>query len=173
MFIPILLGTGREGNQSSKVANYILNAMKEKGIETEIISPLDYLVNSFTERLGKERQFDEKGKKYQEIIKKADSIVVVTPEYNRSFPGEIKLMIDLLYEEYKGKRFYFVGVSDGLTGGVRAVESLMHAVVGVEAVPIKPKLFFPFVLEVFDEQGNLVKEEFKDRVSRFVEGLLS
>lgn len=171
MFIPILLGTGRTGNQSSKVANYIANVMKEKGIETEIVSPRDYLVNFFTERLGKEREFDDKGKMYQEIIKRAESIVVVTPEYNRSFPGELKLMLDLLYEEYKGTKFYFVGVSDGLTGGVRAVESFMHAVTGVEAIPIKPKLFFPFVLEVFDEQGNLVKEEFKERVEKFVEGL--
>ena len=171
MFIPILLGTSREGNQSSKISNYISSVMKEKGFETEIVSPKDYLKNFYTERLGKEREFDDTGKKYQEIIKRADALIVVTPEYNRSFPGELKLLLDLLYEEYKGKRFYFVGVSDGLTGGVRAVESFMNAVVGVEAIPVKPKLFFPFVLEVFDEEGNLVKEEFKERVEKFVDSL--
>lgn len=168
MFVPVILGTGRRNSKSQLVANLLEKHISQKH-DTEIISPKNYINNAFTERVGKEREIDEKGKKYQELINKADAIVVVIPEYNRSFPGELKLLLDLLYSEYKDKKFYLVGVSSGSTGGARAVESFIHAVVGVEGIPVKPKLLFSSVNEVFDEHGNLTAEKYVKRIEEFVD----
>ena len=171
-FIPIILGTGREGNKSQLVARFIMKKMQSSEIETKVITPAEVLERNFTARLGKEISSpNEKELNYQKDIMKSDAIVIVSPEYNRSFPGELKLLLDLLYPEYKGKKFFIVGVSDGPIGGARAVDSLLHVVVGLEGVPIKPNLFFTNVLEIFDESGEIKDEKFTERVEKFVKSL--
>lgn len=169
MNIPVILGTGRKGNSSSNVALLIVKRIKASGNKSQLVDPNDHLKNFFTERIDIER----KGEKYKKIIEKADSIVVVIPEYNRSFPGELKLLVDSLYMQYKGKKFYMIGVSSGGTGGSRAVESFIHVVVGLQGVPVKPNLIFPNVGDLFDKKGKLTDEKTSERVDQFVESLTS
>ena len=40
---------------------------------------------------------------YAERFRKADGVIIVTPEYNGSFPASLKNVIDLLTEDWKGK----------------------------------------------------------------------
>ncbi|WP_306321525.1 MULTISPECIES: NADPH-dependent FMN reductase [unclassified Streptomyces] len=53
----------------------------------------------------------------------ADAYVVVTPEYNHSFPAHLKHFIDLHRDEWKAKPVGFVSYG-GVGGGLRAVEQL-------------------------------------------------
>jgi NAD(P)H-dependent FMN reductase len=53
----------------------------------------------------------------------ADGFVVVTPEYNHSFPAALKNAIDWHYREWMFKPVAFVSYGAG-TGGARAVEQL-------------------------------------------------
>ena len=48
--------------------------------------------------------------------------MIVTPEYNHSFPGVLKTAMDYLYAEWSNKAVGFV--SYGGLGGARAVEQL-------------------------------------------------
>ncbi|MCQ4214158.1 NADPH-dependent FMN reductase [Streptomyces longispororuber] len=56
-------------------------------------------------------------------IDAADAYVIVTPEYNHSFPGHLKHFIDLHHTEWKAKPVGFVSYG-GVAGGLRAVEQL-------------------------------------------------
>ena len=51
----------------------------------------------------------------------ADAFVVVTPEYNHSFPAPLKTLIDWHTQEWRAKSVGFVS-HGGLAGGLRAVE---------------------------------------------------
>ncbi|MFJ9180994.1 NADPH-dependent FMN reductase [Streptomyces sp. NPDC102360] len=53
----------------------------------------------------------------------ADAYVVITPEYNHSFPAHLKHFIDLHHDEWKAKPVGFVSYG-GVGGGLRAVEQL-------------------------------------------------
>jgi NAD(P)H-dependent FMN reductase len=53
----------------------------------------------------------------------ADAFVVVTPEYNHSYPAALKNAIDWHYREWKFKPVAFVSYGAG-SGGIRAVEQL-------------------------------------------------
>jgi NAD(P)H-dependent FMN reductase len=53
----------------------------------------------------------------------ADAFVVITPEYNHSYPAALKNAIDWHYTQWKFKPVAFVGYGAG-SGGVRAVEHL-------------------------------------------------
>jgi len=98
MYIPIILGTAREGRQSEKVADFILHETLNSGLESEIIDVRDYRVEA-TDNTGELPQ----AKKLLEEISKADGLIIVSPEYNHGYPGELKMMLDMLYEEYSAK----------------------------------------------------------------------
>ncbi len=64
-------------------------------------------------------------------IFEADAVVVVTPQYNRSFPAPIKNAIDYLYAEWHAKPIAIVGY--GWSGGVDARADLTRILAHVEA----------------------------------------
>jgi NAD(P)H-dependent FMN reductase len=53
----------------------------------------------------------------------ADALVVVTPEYDRSFPASLRQAIDYAYDERRAKPVGFISYGSG-TGGIHAVEQL-------------------------------------------------
>jgi NAD(P)H-dependent FMN reductase len=167
MYIPIVLGTGREGRQSEKVANFILKEVTKKGLESEILDVHDYLTET-TDNTGELPQ----AKELAGEITRADALIIVSPEYNHGYPGELKMMLDLLYEEYTAKPVGFCGVSAGIFGGVRAVEQLRQVVVELHMVPIREALYFGIVQNLFDENGNIKDESYFKRIEVFLNELI-
>jgi NAD(P)H-dependent FMN reductase len=45
-------------------------------------------------------------------------------EYNHSYPGELKMLLDMLFSQYAHKPVGICGVSSGAWGGTRMVEQL-------------------------------------------------
>lgn len=64
--------------------------------------------------------------RFSELLGAARGIVIVLPEYNGSFPGILKLFLDLLPHPspLEGKPICLVGVARGRFGGLRAVEQM-------------------------------------------------
>jgi NAD(P)H-dependent FMN reductase len=147
MYLPIILGTAREGRQSEKVARFMLQELKKADTEGIILDVRDYRMEA-TDNTKK----SEKAKKLAETIGRADGIIIVSPEYNHGYPGELKMMLDLLYEEYYGKPVLICGVSRGTFGGTRMVEQLRLVCIGLGMLPVSNALYFRNV-EEFEENG--------------------
>src|ERR1700691_414146 len=96
---------------------------------------------------------------------KADAFFIVTPEYNHSFPGSLKRMLDSELELYNHKPVAFAGASNGNWGGVRAVESLLTAVRETGLVTLSWDVYFPHVQDTFKPDGS-IKEEHRERYER-------
>jgi NAD(P)H-dependent FMN reductase len=79
----------------------------------------------------------------------AEAFVVVTPEYNHSFPGVLKNLIDLHYAEWQAKPVGFVAYG-GLAGGLRAVEQLRQVFAELHAVTVRDTVSFHGAAGVFD-----------------------
>ncbi|MCS7184059.1 MAG: NAD(P)H-dependent oxidoreductase [Patescibacteria group bacterium] len=144
-FIPIILGTGRKGAKSEKVAEFVYQEAIDYGFDSFLIKPRDWLDSPFTEEMN--------GKKREELVQiicKADGFIIITPEYNHSFPGELKILIDNFYEEYKNKPICICGVSSGLIGGARAVEHLRLVAIELSMVPIRNSVYFSEINENTD-----------------------
>lgn len=71
----------------------------------------------------------EHTKKWAEVIGNADGFIMVTPEYNHSFPAALKNAIDFVGAEWGYKPVSFVSYGAD-AGGTRAIEQL-RGVVGV------------------------------------------
>ena len=58
-------------------------------------------------------------------VERADGLIIVAPEYNHSFPGLLKHVLDTNLKEYIHKAVGVCGVSAGPFGGARMIQSLV------------------------------------------------
>ena len=83
----------------------------------------------------------------------ADAFLVVTPEYNHSYPAALKNAIDWHREEWAAKPVGFVSYG-GLSGGLRAVEHLRGVFAELHAVTIRDTVSFHGAGACFDPDGG-------------------
>ncbi|MGC4811556.1 NADPH-dependent FMN reductase [Micromonospora sp. DT228] len=88
----------------------------------------------------------------------ADAFVVVTPEYNHSFPAALKNAIDWHYQEWARKPVAFVSYGAG-SGGIRAVEQLRLVFAEVQAATTRSGVVLRAPWERLDDTGRLVDDE--------------
>jgi NAD(P)H-dependent FMN reductase len=102
-------------------------------------------------------------------IGEMDGFIVVTPEYNHSYPAPLKALIDTANSEWHAKPVAFVSYG-GISGGLRAVEHLRGVFAELHAVGIRDTVSFASAWEQFGEGGRLHKPE---RAERSLATLLS
>ena len=165
--IPVILGTTRKGRMSAHAARFMLGQIERRdGIRTELIdvSTLPMPVDDAGEAI-KDPLFSEK-------MTMADALVIVTPEYNHSFPGLLKHILDSCLKEYIHKAAGIVGVSAGPFGGVRVIQDLIPVIRELGLVNIFWDVNFGNVAKVFDESGNLLDQAFIARADKFLNELI-
>jgi len=72
----------------------------------------------------------------------ADAFIVVTPEYNHSYPASLKAAIDWHFSQWTAKPVAFVSYG-GAAGGRHAVLHLENVLTELHAVTIRDGLAFP------------------------------
>jgi NAD(P)H-dependent FMN reductase len=165
--IPVILGTTRKGRMSANAARFMFRQLENRdGIKTELIdiSKLPMPVDDAGEAI-KDPAFSEK-------MALADALVIVTPEYNHSFPGLLKHILDSCLKEYIHKAAGIVGVSAGPFGGVRVIQDLIPVIRELGLVNIFWDVNFGNVSKVFDESGKLLDEAFVARADKFLNELI-
>jgi chromate reductase, NAD(P)H dehydrogenase (quinone) len=112
-------------------------------------------------------------------IRAADSILIVTPEYNFSIPGVLKNAIDWASRPYgdnafAGKPAAIMGASIGLFGTARAQYHLRQSFVnlGINAL-IAPEVMVPAAADKFDKDGRLTDDTTRQMVKKLLESLVA
>jgi NAD(P)H-dependent FMN reductase len=160
--VAVLGGTTRVQRESIKAAYYIAEyGRRLPDVEIIFVDPKDFYFP------GDGNDPEGKDPRYTAIVEKADAFFIVTPEYNHSFPGSLKRMLDSELALYNHKPVAFAGASNGNWGGVRAVESLLTAVRETGLVALSWDVYFPYVQKMFNEDG-VIKDEFAERYDRNV-----
>lgn len=91
---------------------------------------------------------------FDERIEAADAFVVVTPEYNHSFPGPLKNAVDTVHAAWRAKPVAFVSYG-GVSGGLRAVEALRLVFAELHATTVRDSVSFAMAHGLFDADGRL------------------
>lgn len=76
------------------------------------------------------------------LLEAADAFVIVTPEYNHSYPASLKALIDWHFTQWTAKPVAFVSYG-GAAGGRHAVLHLENVLTELNAVTIATGLLFP------------------------------
>lgn len=164
--IPVLLGTTRRGRMSEHAARYVAGRVAARdGVATELIDigTLPLPVDDAGEAI--------KDAEYSRTMRAADAVVIVTPEYNHSFPGLLKHILDSCLEEYIHKAAGIVGVSAGPFGGSRVIQDFLPVLRELGFVTIFTDVYFGSVHKVFNESGKLLEPAFEARVDNFLNEL--
>ena len=125
---------------------------KRAGVETEFVDiceipmPLD--------DAGEQM----KDQAFSDLVKRADGLILVVPEYNHGYPGLLKHALDMNLEEYIHKAVGICGVSAGPFGGARVIEALLPVMRELGLVTIFNDVNFADVGKVFGEDGRLLDE---------------
>ena len=169
LFLPVLLGTNREGRKSACAAEWLLAVMRGRpDIETRSFDVADFALPRQDYGQAAKSLFPE----WREAIVRADGLVVVTPEYNHGYPGPLKSVLDLLLREYIHKAVAFVGVSAGPWGGTRVIEAMLPVVRELGLAATFTDLNFPLVQDKFDEAGKLLDPAYERRAQGFLDELV-
>lgn len=107
-------------------------------------------------------------------VRRADAVLFLTPEYNRSVPGVLKNAIDLASRPnatnaWAGKPAAIISASPGAMGGFGANHHLRQVMVGVGLLAmVAPEAYIGRVHTLLDADGQIVDV----RTRQFLAGFL-
>jgi NAD(P)H-dependent FMN reductase len=167
LFIPIILGTARQGRESEHAARVVFEQTKKRAkVETELID-----VRNLPMRLDDAGE-QMKDPAFSATIERCDGLIIVTPEYNHGYPGLLKHALDMNLKEYIHKAVGICGVSAGPMGGARVIENLLPVMRELGLVAIFEDVNFGHVGKLFDEEGKLLDQNYIRRVDKFLDELI-
>ena len=144
----ILVGSVRQGRFGPTVASWVADRAREHGeFDVEVVDLAELDIPLVLPALSAKAAGDSypRPEAMQTVSKQldaADAFIVVTPEYNHSYPASLKAMIDWHYNQWTAKPVAFV--SYGATaGGRHAVLHLENVFTELHAVTIRDGLSFP------------------------------
>ena len=147
-----ICGSLRKRSYTRRALAVALHGAAEAGAETQLIDLRDYQL-VFCDG-GDTDDVPHDVSRLRDEVKRAQGIILATPEYHGGYSGVLKNALDLMgFDEFEGKMIGLVGVSGGGVGasgalaGLRSVGRALHAWVVPEQATVAN------VDEVFDETG--------------------
>lgn len=112
---------------------------------------------------------------FRERMHRADAVLFVTPEYNRSVPGLLKNAIDVGSRPY-GKSVFsrkpaaVVSVTQGLLGAFGANHHLRQSLVFLDMPTLQqPEVYIGGAAKLFDEHGTLTNDDVRKFLKKFAD----
>ena len=164
MMYTIISGTHRKGSHSEKVAAEYRRILLEKNIDATILSLKNMDVLHRTPAFLKIEN---------EILIPTQKFVFIIPEYNGTFPGVLKAMIDNsdVVKAWYHKKALLTGVSTGRAGNLRGMDHLSASLHYMKMNVHHNKLPISVIDKVMDMNGRLNEETLKvidEQVSEFI-----
>jgi NAD(P)H-dependent FMN reductase len=150
--VAVVVGSNRVGRFGPVVASWLLDRIGERGdflpevLDIASVELPTVLSHSPSPAVAAELA------KVTPVLADADAFVVLTPEYNHSFPAGLKNLIDWHYGEWRAKPVALVSYG-GVSGGLRAVEHLRQVFAELHAVTVRDTVSFHGAGAAFDEAG--------------------
>lgn len=147
----IISGTNRPGSNTIRVAQQYQQLLKSKGIEAKLVS---------LEGLDVSERSPSLVTVEKECLIPSEKFIFITPEYNGSFPGVLKSLIDNtdIKNVWWGKKALLTGVSTGRAGNLRGMEHLTGILHYVKVVVHPNKLPISVVDILLRESGQIIDE---------------
>src|SRR5436853_237683 len=168
VFLPVIIGTPRQGRLTEPAAKFVFGEVsKRSDIETELVGiwKIPIGMDDAGEAL-KDREFSA-------TVSRSDGLILVVPEYNHSFPGLLKHVLDTNLKEYIHKAVGVCGVSAGPFGGARMIESLLPVLRELGLVTIFWDVYFGTAGKLFDPAtGKITDPAYGRRVAKFLDELV-
>jgi NAD(P)H-dependent FMN reductase len=152
--LTVIVGSTREGRFGPTVANWFAGEARQR--PDLAVDVLDLADTALPDRLtGYGKPPPAEVDAVRPRLGGTDAFVVVTPEYNHSYPAPLKTLIDWYFEEWQAKPVAFVSYG-GMSGGLRAVEHLRGVFAELHAVTVRETISFHGAWARFSPDGHPV-----------------
>ncbi len=133
-----------------KLATIYYNLLTVKGADVQLLT----LENKQVWERGAEMLAIEK-----QYLLDADKFIFIMPEYNASFPGILKVMMDNsdIKKCWWNKKAALVGLSDGRAGNLRGLEHMTSILHYMKMNVLYNKLILSRIKEEINPDGQLMK----------------
>lgn len=147
----IISATNRIGSHTEKVAKQYQKLLKGKNIDSKLFSLKNLNV------LEKNSDFFEAE---SEFLIPAQKFIFIMPEYNGTFPGVLKAMIDIsdIKKSWWYKKALLVGVSTGRAGNLRGMDQITSVLNYMKMIVHHDKLPISVIDKVMDDDGTITNK---------------
>lgn len=146
--ITIISGTNRKYSNTFKIAREYQLILQEKGIEAGILSLEDMNL----------LQYDAAFEKIEnDILIPTTHFIIISPEYNGSFPGVLKMLFDnsRSHEIWFHKKALLTGVATGRAGNLRGMDHLADVLNYIKITVHPCKLPISAINTIVDIDGKI------------------
>ncbi|WP_435851314.1 NADPH-dependent FMN reductase [Streptomyces thermolilacinus] len=150
--LAVIVGSNREGRFAPVVTDWFVSRARQRA--DFHVDVLDLAGTDLPTALSYDPSPAVRAElaKVSPLLAAADAFVVLTPEYNHSYPAALKNLIDWHYSEWQAKPVAFVSYG-GISGGLRAVEHLRQVFAELHAVTVRDTVSFPNAGGLFGDDG--------------------
>jgi len=169
--IAVIVGSLREGSLNKKFAHAFV-AQAPEGIEF-VFADIDLpLYNGDVE----EAAYPEKAQALKDLITSSDGLLIITPEYNRGYPGVLKNAIDWASRPaiaaFDKKPTVLAGAASGSLGTTQAQSQLRNVLLHLNTKLMGQPEAYINGGRFFSESGE-VAEESKEWLQRYVDAAVA
>jgi len=156
-------GSLRTTGYTVKALGIALEGAQELGAHTQMIYLNEYdLV--FCDGRDK-KDYPDGVHRLRSDVKKAQGIILGTPEYHSSYSGVLKNALDLMgFEEFGGKMWGLIGVAGGTLGATNALNSLRSIGRALHAWVVPEQVSISEAWNAFDEHGQPKDDQLRQRL---------
>lgn len=153
--LQIIAASTRPGRKGIAVAAWLQQLAERHGaFDVELVDlakvALPFLDEPHSPRL--QRYTQQHTRDWSESVSRADAYVIVTPEYNHSFPASLKNALDYLSVEWEDKPVAIASYG-GVAAGTRAATALKPVLAALKMVPALEAITVPYFMDYLDDDG--------------------
>jgi len=170
--ITIISATNRADSNTEKISKYYLAALKNKGVDAGIFSLKD-----LPEAILHSDLYGKRSEDFQKVIDTfiaaQNKFIFISPEYNGSFAGILKVFLDAVPPRiWTENKACLVGVSTGRAGNLRGMDDLTNILNYLKVNVYHNKLPISRVDKLLNDQGTLIDAETLNVIDIQLEGFL-
>lgn len=164
--ITLISGTNREDSNTLRIAQHYYEVFRKAGADIHLLSLKDLPVHFRSPELIAVEN---------ELLIPANKFVFVIPEYNGSFPGVLKSMIDHsdIKKAWWNKKALLVGLASGRGGNARGLDQFANILNYLKVHVHYNKLLISKVHEQLDAEHKLFQTATLEQINYQIEDFLS
>jgi len=175
--IGVILASVREVRRGEAFAAWVMvQAAARTDMQAELLDlkawPLpDYTASSNATAAEQGFAAGTLERRWADRIRSLDGYIIVSPEYNRGYPGQLKNAIDLLYTAWNYKPVAFVSYGGSANGAI-AAQQLVQVTAELRMVPVRDQVNIRLIGLETTPEGHPAGEFYAKRAAAMMNELV-
>ena len=157
-------GSNREASYNKKLVKIAAEGAKVAGAEITYVDLRDLPMPIYDEDLEAKEGLPENARKFKELLKEHQGLLIASPEYNSSITVVLKNAIDWasrpepgepMLAAFTGKVAAIMSASPGGLGGLRGLIHVRSILSSINVLVLPDQKAISSAFQAFDEEGKL------------------